>query len=207
MSQNNSVRSVAYDNPTTVARVSAQLAANLAGSGSLSGKFYAFTQLQLYGVTFAVTAAGTSTYTVGGTATNPAAQFSLIYITNTNTTGTAVSLGTNTIGPFTIGGTSTRTAVGGTSGGIAGGWQGPYAVNPLGGTNTSLVWGTNTFVTTAAAAGQTQVGYPGGQNIGFGGLPVNPGDQIYLVNGTDATAVVVPILQFSVQPVNGVILN
>ena len=97
--------------------------------------------------------------------------------------------------------------MGGTSGGIAGGWQGPYAVNTLGGTNTSLVWGTNTFVTTAAAAGQTQVGYPGGQNIGFGGLPVNPGDQIYLVNGTDATAVVVPILQFSVQPVNGVILN
>jgi hypothetical protein len=207
MSQNNAVRSLAYDNPTTVTRVAAQLAANAAGSGALSGKFYAFTQCQLYGVTFAVTTAGTSTYTVGGTATNPAAQFSLIYITNTNTTGTAVSLGTNTIGPFTIGGTGTSTAVGGAQGGIAGGWQGPYAVNTLGGTNTSLVWGTNTFVTTSAAAGQTQVGYPGGQNIGFGGLPLNPGDQVYLVNGTDATVVVVPILQYSVQPINGVILS
>ena len=208
MSQNNAVRSVAYDNPTTVARVSDQLAANSAGSASLSGKFYAFTQLQLYGVTIAVTTAGTSTYTVSGTAVNPATQFSLIYITNTNTTGTAVSLGTTTIGPFTVGGTSTQTFVGGTSAGIAGGWAGPFAVNTLGGTNTSLTWGTNTFVTTGnPAAGQTQVGYPGGQNQGYGGLPVNPGDQIYLVNGTDATAVYVGMLQFSVQPISGVILS
>ena len=208
MAQNNVQRSLPYDHAAVQARYAYQFPVSAAGSGGVpSVKFYAHAAIQVYGVTFLTVVPGTSTYTVSGTATSPATQISALYFSNTNTTGTAVSLGTNTIGPFTIGGTSTSTAVGGTSGGIAGGWQGPYAVNTLGGTNTSLVWGTNTFVTTAAAAGQTQVGYPGGQNIGFGGLPVNPGDQIYLVNGTDATAVVVPILQFSVQPVNGVILN
>ena len=198
MAANNQTRQVAYDNPTALTRVGVQLAANSAGSGSTSGKFYAWAQMVLYGVTFATVTAGTSTYTASGTATTPAAQFSLIYITNTNTTGTAVSLGTNTIGPFTIGGTGALgTNVGGLQGfggGVAGGYTGPYAVNTLGGTNTTLAWGTNTF---------TATGYPGGSGIGIGGLPVNPGDVLYLVNGTDATAVVVPILQMSVQGVSG----
>ena len=209
MSQNNAVRSVPYDHPTVQARMATQLANNSAGSGSLSGKFYAHSLLQVYGVTFATVTAGTSTYTVAGTATNPATQMSAIYISNTNTTGTAVTQSTNTIGPFTIGGTGipgTNVSVGGTQGGVAGGFQGPYALNTLGGTNTSVVWGTNTFVTTAATAGQTQVGVPGGLNIGIGGLPMNPGDQLYFVMGTDATAVIAATLQWGYQPVNGQIV-
>jgi hypothetical protein len=208
VAQNNAQRQLPYDHAAVQARYAAQLAANSAGSGSTSGKFYAHAALQVYGVTFITTTPGTSTYTVSSTATNPATQMSAIYICNTNTTGTAVSTGTYTIGPFTIGGTgnsglATNYFVQGTQGGIAGGYQGPYALNTLGGTNTSLTWGTNTFVTTSAAAGQTQQGVPGGNNAGLAGLPMNPGDQLYFVMGTDTSAVIVPIVQWGYQPVNG----
>lgn len=207
MSLNNVTRTLPYDAPAVTARVSAQLAQNTAGSGGTSGKFYAWTQLQVYGATFLTVTPGTSTYSYNGSATNPATQVFALYVTNTNTTGTAVTLGTNTIGPFIIGGTATasQTNVGGTSGGLAGGYQGPYALNTLGGTNTSLVWGTNTFVTGTATGSQVQSGYPGG-GVGFGGLPMNPGDVLYFVGGTDATAVILPVIQYGVQPINGQIV-
>ena len=200
MSQSNQVRQVAYDNPSAVTRIGVQLGVNSAGSGSTSGtKFVAWTKMIVWGVTFSTVTAGTSTYTVAGTATTPATQMSALYVTNTNTTGTAIGLGTNTIGPFTIGGTSTtgsNVSVGGFAGGVAGGWQGPYALNTLGGTNTTQAWGTQTF--TASNAGP-----PGVPGIGLGGLPLNEGDSITFVMGTDATAVIIPVLQVSVQAVNG----
>lgn len=192
-------RTLAYDNPTYVTRQSAPLAAIGAGSAGTSTKFYAWTQLVVYGATFATVTAGTSTYTVNGTATNPATQYSVLYVTNTNTTGTAVTLGTSTVGPFTIGGTASTGAnvsVGGLQGGIAGGWQGPYAFNTLGGTNTSQTWGTLTLTASPA----------GGNNAGQGGLPMNPGDTLQFVNGTDATASLVPIIQYAVLPATGVVL-
>jgi len=205
MSVYNQQRSLPYDSPAVQARLTAQLAVNSAGSGATTGKFYAHAALQVYGVTFATVAAGTSTYTVSGTATSPATQFSAIYITNTATN--SVALATSTIGPFTIGGTTTtgtNVSVGGI-GGAAGGYQGPYALNTLGGTNTSLTWGTNTYVALpgTATGAQIQVGVPGGQNIGLGGLPMNPGDVLYFVGGTDATATVIPVVQYGLQPVNG----
>lgn len=193
-------RSLAYDNPSYVTRQSAPLAAITAGSGGTSTKFYAWTQLTVFGATFATVTAGTSTYTVNGTATNPATQYSVLYVSNTNTTGTAVTLGTSTVGPFTIGGTSTTGAnvsVGGTSGGIAGGYQGPYAFNTLGGTNTTQVWGTTTFTASP----------PGGNNSGQGGLPMNPGDTLQFVSGTDATASLVPIIQYGLQSPAGIVLT
>jgi hypothetical protein len=197
MSQNNAARSLPYDHAAVLARLAAQLVQNTAGSGATSGsKFYAWTQLQVYGVTFATVTAGTSTYTVAGTATAQAQQLFAIYITNTSTTG-GVSLSTSTVGPFTVGGTATagaNVAVGGV-GGVAGGYQGPYALNTIGGTNTSQVWGTNTFLLAN--------GVPGAPGAGYGGLPMNPGDVLYFVNGTDATSVIIPIIQYGVQPVNG----
>jgi hypothetical protein len=206
MSQNNLTRNVAYDNPTAVARQGFWLGAPAAGSGGVSpNKFQAWTAAIVWGVRFRTTTAGTSTYTVSGTATNPATQFSVIYITNTNTTGTAVTLATTTVGPFTVGGTATagtNAFVGGQGGGIAGGYNGPYAINTLGGTNTSLTWGTLSYIAYpgTATGSQIQVGYPGGQNIGIGGLPVNEGDQVYVVSGTDATAVIDAWLEYSVAP-------
>jgi hypothetical protein len=200
MSQNNQVRQVAYDNSTAVTRQAALLAANSAGSGSASGKFYAWAALTLFGVTFSTVAAGTSTYTVSGTATNPATQISAIYVTNTSTTGTTVSLGTNTIGPFTVGGTGApgaNVSVNGFGGGVVGGYQGPFALNTLGGTTTSQVFGLNTLT----------AGLPGNSGVGIGGLPMNPGDQLYFVMGTDATAVLVPTVQWAVQGVTGSIVS
>jgi len=197
MSLNNATRQVAYDNSSAITRQAAQLASAAAGSGNASGKFYAWAALTLYGVTLATVTAGTSTYTVGGTATNPAAQVSAIIIQNTNTTGTAVTQGTTTIGPFTAGGTGTYTNVGGTQGGLAGGYTGPYALNTVGGTNTTQTVGTATY----------SLGYAGNAAAGFGGIQLNPGDQIYFVNGTDATAVLVPTLQYSLTGVTGNILS
>lgn len=205
MSQNNAQRQLPYDHPGVQARLNAILAANSAGSGSTSGKFYAHAALQVYGVTFHTVTAGTSTYTVSGTSTAQAAQFSAIYITNTATN--SVALATTTIGPFTIGGTTTTGTnvqnVGGI-GGVAGGYQGPYSLNTLGGTTTSLTWGTNTYIGVpgTATSSQIQVGVLGAGNLGLGGLPMNPGDQLYFVNGTDATAVIIPNVQYGLQPVN-----
>lgn len=203
MSLNNTTRNVAYDNPAALTRQAFWLGAAAAGSGGVSpSKFQSWAASILLGVRFRTTTPGTSTYTVGGTATTLAQQFSVIYITNTNTTGTAVTLGTSTVGPFVVGGTGVYPNVGGQGGGLAGGYVGPYAVNTLGGTNTSLVWGTLTYIAApgTATGAQIQVGYPGGGNIGLGGLPINEGDQVYLVAGTDATAVVDAWLEYAPAP-------
>jgi hypothetical protein len=184
--------SFAYDNPSYIARQSAILAANVAGSGALTGKFYAHCALTLWGVTFCTVAAGTSTYTVNGTATSPGTSLYAIYITNTSTA--TIALSTTTIGAvalgFVVGGTGTTGAnvnVGGIGGGVVGGSQGPYSLNTLGGTNTTLVWGSATF----------SVAPPGGANAGLGGLPMQQGDVLYFVNGTDATATTIPIVHFT----------
>lgn len=195
-------RTMAYDNASYVTRQSYQFAATAAGSGGVStvgSKFYAWTQLTVYGATFMPIVAGTSTYTVNGTATNPATQVSVLYYSNTNTTGTAVSTGTTTVGPFTVGGTASTGAnvsVGGTQGGLPGGFQGPYAFNTLGGTNTTQAWGTLTLTASPA----------GGNNAGQGGLPMNPGDSLQFVNGTDASATTIGVIQYTVQAPTGVVL-
>lgn len=197
---NTVLRSFAYDHPSYITRNSAILAANSAGSGNSTGKFVAHAALIVYGVTFSTTTAGTSTYTVNGTSTAQACQFNAIYVTNTATN--SVALATTTVGPFTIGGTTTTGAnvnVGGI-GGVAGGYQGPYALNTLGGTNTSQTWGTLTLVVGTATGSQFSNGPFGGGSIGQGGLPMNPGDTLVFTNGTDATAVVVPVVHFTLQP-------
>jgi hypothetical protein len=198
------VRSFSYDNASYLTRNSFQCAINSAGSGATTGKFYVHTAMILYGVRFNTVAAGTSTYTVNGTATTQANQWNVIYITNTNTTGTAVTLGTTTVGPFTVGGTSstgTNVNVGGFGGGVAGGFQGPYAVNTLGGTNTSQTWGTLTLtVGTASGSNVYSNGPYGAGSIGQGGLPMNPGDVIYCVGGTDATNTVIASFEWTLQP-------
>lgn len=193
MSQNNAARSVAYDNASAVARQFFVMAANGAGSGNPTSKFYAATNLIVWGVTFCPIVAGTSTYTVAGTATNPATQMSAIYVTNTSTA--TVGLATSTVGPFTVGGTGpagSNVSLGGLGGGVAGGVQGPYALNTLGGTNTSQTWGTNTFLSNAYP--------PGAPGVGLGGLPMQAGDVLYFVNGTDATSTTVAAIQYSVSP-------
>jgi hypothetical protein len=194
-------RNDAYDNATYLNRASLALTANTAGSASTSGKFLAWTALIVYGATFFTTTAGTSTYTVNGTATSPATGVYALFVTNTATG--SVALATTTLGaaatPWAvIGGTSTtgtNVNVGGIGGGVAGGFSGPYALNTLGGTSTSQVWGTATY----------SAGYPGGNAAGQGGLYMNPGDTLQFVNGTDATAVVQAVVQYSIAPLSPVL--
>jgi hypothetical protein len=151
-------------------------------------------------VSFSTGVAGTSTYTVNGTALSPAYGASLVYITNTNTTGTAVTMNTQTVANFAvIAGTALNTQaqpnIFGYSPNIANGASGLYAVNTLGGTNTTMAWGTQTFT----------AGNNPSTSQGIGGLPLNIGDQVYVQNGTDATATFIATLHVSIAPVVGAV--
>lgn len=193
-------RTMAYDNPAYLTRQSFAMTATTAGSAGTSGKFTAWAQTIVYGATFCITAIGTSTYTVNGTATTSCNAMYAVFVTNTSTTAT-ISLATTTLGaaatgPFFISGTGTP----GTNvnvqgqGGVGGYYR--YALNTLGGTNTSQVWGTVTYSS----------GYAGGGGAGQGGLYMNPGDTLQFVNGTDATATILPIVEYSVAPTSGNVL-
>jgi|ERR1700733_1074492 len=193
-------RSMGYDNPTYLTRQSYAMALTSAGSAQTTGKFFAWTQLTLCGVTFNVGAIGTSTYTVNGTATTSCGSYYALFVANTNTTGTAVSLATTTLGaaatgPFYIGGTGaagTNVNVPGV-GGVGGYWR--YSFNTLGGTNTTQAWGTATY----------SLGMPGGGQTS-GGVYMNPGDYITFIGGTDATFTTVPVIEYSVAAPNGVVM-
>jgi hypothetical protein len=206
MSQSNQIRSVSYDQPNALTRVGYQQGATAAGSAGLpSGtgglsKFVAWTNMVLWGVSFNTVVAGTSTYTVNGTQLNPAYGAALVYITNTNTTGTAVTLNTQTVANFAVvAGTSLNSVaqpnILGYSPNIAGGAAGPYAVNTLGGTNTTMAWGTQTF---------TAIGAPANA-AGIGGLPLGIGDTVYVQNGTDTTATFIATLHVSIAPTTGAV--
>lgn len=195
-------RSVAYDNPSYLTRQSASLGTITGSGGASTTKFTAFTQLTIWGVTFfPVTALGSSTYTVNGSSTTSAQSAYAVFIANTNTTGTAVTLATTTIGgastgPFYIGGTGaagSNVNVPGV-GGLGGWWK--YAINTLGGTNTTMAWGTTTYSANPA----------GGNQAGQGGLYMNPGDQFYVVAGTDATGTASHILEYSIGAPTGILI-
>jgi hypothetical protein len=181
-------------NPGYGARMSFQMTAQAAGSAATSGKFIAWTNSVVYGATFSTVALATSTYTVNGTATTSCQALYAVFVTNTSTTATAAlsttTLGAAATGPFFVSGTGTpgtNVSVLG-QGGLGGYYR--YALNTLGGTNTSMPWGTVTYnsVTTA----------PFGAQGGFGGLYMNPGDTLQFINGTDATGSVTPIVEYSI---------
>jgi hypothetical protein len=206
MAQNNQIRSISYDEPCALVRVGVQQGVTTAGSAGLPAgtnglsKFVAWTNMVLWGVSFLTVAAGTSTYTVNGTALSPAYGASLVYITNTNTTGTAVTMNTQTVTNFAvIAGTSLNTGaqpnIFGYSPNVVNGASGLYAVNTLGGTNTSMPWGTQTFT----------AGNNPSTSQGIGGLPLGVGDQVYVQNGTDATATFIAVLHVSIAPVTGAV--
>jgi len=195
-------RTLAYDNPAYVTRQSVSLGTISGSGGTSTTKFTAFTQMTIWGVTFfPVTALGSSTYTVNGTATTSAMSAYFVGVMNTNTTGTAITLATSTVGgastgPFYVAGTGYMGAnvnvlgLGGTGG------YSKYSLNTLGGTNTSLAWGTTTYTAPAPGSGQA----------GVGGLYLNPGDQFYVVAGTDATGTSSHILEYSLGAPVGVVI-
>lgn len=183
-------RNMGYDNPTYVARQQLSLGATSAGAAATTSKFIAFANLLIFSITATVTTVGSSTYTGwNGTATVTAVgaeTFSVIRVFNTASPGVAPVLGTATYGPFVASlynGTATGTQTNSANAG--------YTNNvTLSGTST----GTNT------TTGQMQAG----SATATGGFPVNQGDQLFVVQGTDASAVVNYSLEYCVAPLANV---
>lgn len=167
-------KSMAYDHPAYIARLSHAFGQNAAGASTAFGKFVAFAQIQVLAVCAAQITAGSSTYTAwNGTATTTAINgdsFSLIHISNSAAIGATPVLTTNTHGPYNLSlyngtATGTQTTV-----------AGAFVTIALG-TNT----GAGSPVPTA------------------GGFIANQGDQIYILRGTDASAVSGYALEYGVQ--------
>lgn len=187
-------KSMGYDHPVYLARLVHQFPNLTAGSAATSSKFVAFTNMLVYSISAVLaTSGGTSTYTNwNGTSTVTAigAQtFSLVRIFNTATAGATPVLGTATYGPFVqslYNGTATGTQTNSTASGL-------YNNVELFNSNLStysgtIIGGTNT--------GQIQVG----ANLGTGGVPIQQGDQLYIVQGTEATAVGAYSLEYGILP-------
>ena len=181
MSNLQTLKNLAYDNPAYMAR--GQFATIMtAGSGGVSAKFVAHSDLLLFNLSAFTTTAGTSTYTAtqyynyaGSTNTSAsvhvnASQLSLIRITNTASAGVAPSLSTSTIGPFYV---DTLFANGTATGQIGARCQ--VALNTSTGT------------------------------AGLNGVSIVAGDQIYIVNGTDASSVNLITIDYQVTPLSNLI--
>jgi hypothetical protein len=178
-----SQRSLAYDHPTYITRQSIPLGATTAGAGALSQKFVAFAAMQIYSVTATCVASGTSTYASlwNGTATVATAvgaqTFSVIRLINGAAAGASPSLTTATYGPFALSlynGTLTGTQTNSSLPGF---------------TNHVPLYGTATTGTAQAGAAAAN-----------GGVSINPGDLVWVVQGTDATATGAYTLEACIAP-------
>jgi hypothetical protein len=146
-----------------------------AGSAGVSAKFQAHANLVIYGLNSYTTIAGTSTYTF-----------------TVGGTGT-VAVAATQLSLIRI----TNTASAGATIALATTTYGPYTVGGSfvsGGTQTNQV----------GAYSQFQLNTNTG-TAGLGGVPINQGDQIYVVNGTDATAVELVTIDYQIQPLAGVV--
>lgn len=182
-------KNMAYDHPSYITRNVLQLGSTVAGAAAVTEKFTAFTGLTIFSCTAGVLATGTSTYASlwNGTATIATAvgaqTWSLVRVFNTAAAGASPALGTATYGPFVLSlynGTATATQ-----------------------TNSSLPFFANTvqlYNPTGTGTGQQQAG----TNTGNGGLNVNAGDIVYVVQGTDATATASYTLEFQITPLANV---
>ena len=146
-----------------------------AGSAGVSAKFQAHAALVIYGLNAYTTVAGTSTYTFTAGGTGTVAV-----------AATQLSLIriTNTATPGATIALSTST-------------YGPFTVGG------SFV-GSGTQTNQVGAYSQFQLNTNTG-TAGLGGVPINQGDQIYVVNGTDATAVELVSIDYQIQPLAGVV--
>jgi hypothetical protein len=175
-----SLKSMAYDNPAYIAR-GAFNSIMTAGSGGVSAKFTAFANLLLFSLSTYTTIVGTSTYTTGMLGGPP----------GVGTAGPAVAA--TQLSLIRI----TNTASSGATVALSTSTIGPFTVAGsflgAGGTATNQVGGVNQFAlnTTAGTAG-------------LGGLAINQGDQIFVVNGTDATAVELIQIDYQIAPLASV---
>ena len=178
-------KNMAYDHPAYLARLSHAFPALAAGANGATSKFVAFANMMVYGVVASLVTAGTSTSTLyNGTATVTninGDSFSLVRVMNNAAPGVAPSLSTATYGPFAL------SLYNGTATGTQTNAAGVTVVVPVNGT---------------ATTGQAQAG--AGASPFTGGVAVNQGDQLYILRGTDATAVSGFSLDYAVTPLASV---
>lgn len=172
-----------YDHPQYTVHQQLSFAAPAAGSAAVTSKFVAFANLNVYSITSnMITSGGTSTYTLwNGTATVTAigAQtFAVVRVYNTAAAGTAPAMGTATYGPF-----------------VASLYNGTATATQTNSTATFLNNTVQLYDTSSTGTGARQAG----TNSGNGGFQCNQGDLLYVVQGTEATAVCAYCLDFSVQ--------
>lgn len=170
-------KSFGYDHPSYTTRQAVVLGANAAGSAGISSKFTAHASLILYGLQMTTQVAGTSTYT---------------YTQGGTATVAVAASQVSLIRVF-------NTASAGSSVSLSTQTYGPYTVG--GGFLTS-----GTLTNQVGAFSQFQLNTNTG-TAGYGGVPINAGDQVWVVNGTDATSVVNTTLDYNIAPIVGGVLN
>lgn len=178
-----SLKNMAYDHPSYTARVGTFNSIMTAGSGGVSNKFVAFANMLLFSLNTFTTVAGTSTYT-GGLVGGP---------TGVNST-TGVAVAATQLNLIRI----TNTAAPGATVALSTSTVGPFTVGGVflgaGGTATNQIGASNQFALNTSSG-----------TAGLGGLAINAGDQIYVVNGTDLTAVELVSIDYQVQPLASVV--
>lgn len=177
-----SLKSMGYDHPSYTAR-QAFTSTMVAGSGGVSAKFVAHAAMVLFSLNTLTTVAGTSTFTGGLVGGPPGVN---------PTTGVAVAA--TQLSLIRI----TNTASSGATIGLSTTTVGPFTVGGVflgaGGTATNQVGASNQFAlnTTAGTAG-------------LNGLAINQGDQFFIVNGTDLTAVEAVTIDYQILPLANVV--
>lgn len=181
MSNLNTIKNMGYDHPAYLTRGNFT-SVMTAGSGGVSGRFVAHAALTLFGLTAYTTTAGTSTYT--------ATQ----YFGAQDGTSTSQTVHANTTQLSLI--RITNTAAFGTAVALSTTTIGPFIVSRpyANGTATGAVG------VYAQFALNTSTG-----TAGLNGVSVNVGDQLYVVNGTDATAVNQINIDWQVAPLANVV--
>lgn len=175
-------KNMAYDHPTYIARTGTFNSLMTAGSAGVSAKFTAFANMLLFSLNTYTTIAGTSTYTGGLTGGPPGVNA---------TTGVAVA--STQLSLIRI----TNTAASGATIALSTTTIGPFTQGGVflgaGGTATNQVGGWNNFaLNTSTGTG------------GLNGVAINQGDQVFVVNGTDATAVELVSIDYQLAPLASV---
>ena len=180
MSNTQALKNMAYDNPAYVAR-GVFTSVMTAGSGGVSGKFVAHANMLLFGLNAFTTTAGTSTYT--------ATQY---YNYAGSSTYASVHVNASQLNLIRI----TNTASTGVAPSLSTSTIGPFYVDTLFANGTA----TGQVGAIAQVALNTSTG-----SAGLNGLSINQGDQIYVVNGTDASSVNLITIDYSVLPLANVV--
>ena len=167
-------KNLAYDHPAYIVRQMASMGQNVAAASPIS-KFVAYTSMQMFGVAAALVTAGTAT------------------VTAFNGTGTVVAINGdsfNVVHVFAGNGAAVSTAT-----------HGPFSLSFGSGTGTMTagVW-TSIPLSGTGVTGVVQAG----TNTSTGGVTLNPGDQVSIVRGSDATAVSMYSIEVGVAPLANV---